>query len=394
MNLLKDKSHNWMKSAIQLVDNQEQEISSVGLYDSGLHEYLQNKFIVSDQLQKNRTNNDNDSKSYEIWEKYINDSRVTGAFELLKKCYPQLNFPIKNDINKTEEYITAVLKGKNTNLFSTAGIGLNNAEGIKIILYESLAGNIPVLIVPDDTDFVKIIQSLGHRNNPVSIPDSMGAAFVNGINNWDKLNTLKNTWMNINPFGNWSQEFNRNIKPNPSLFQDGLVILSTKSYSNISAKDLELSEELWQKYSLIIRLEHECTHLFTFRTFGVMNNNLHDELIADYMGICKAFGRFNKNWLLQFMGLENYPVYRKGARLENYIKNAAISEASFEQLIALIYNAIENIFKFDQYLGNAQSDSDKQNRIICLCNTNLLEIASEDGAKILVENYHTNLGLK
>ena len=363
------------------------DISNNDFYSKELEEYLRNKFLSSAKTPNNR-NTYADKEYVETWQSYIDESNKAGALEVLKKCYPQLKFPIEKDIDKTEEYRNFVFKGRTTNAFSNEEIGLNNAEGIEIKLHESIAGKIPVLIIPNDIDFVKIIQSLVHRNNPVQIPDPMGAAVLNGINNWYRLHKLSSAWLKNNPLGNWPQEFTKNIKPYPSLFKDRLIVLSRKPYSNIPAKDLNLLEESWRKYSLEIRLEHECTHLYTLQKFGVMNNNLHDELIADYIGICKALGSFNKSWLLHFMGLENYPVYRKGARLENYVKNSTITGKSFEQLIAIMKNGIENIYEFDQYLGSIKSDIDKQCRIDSLCKISLLEIASENGTKILIEKYH------
>lgn len=373
-----------MESIYQPLNHIKKESSETGTYSKELKEYLGNSFLASNCSPIK--NDYSEKKSIEAWKRYIKESESTGVYKVLKKCYPQLNFPIKKDINKTEEYINTVLKGKDTINYYDDGVILNNAKGIKLELYGSLAGKVPVIIIPDDTDFVSLIQAFAYRNNPEPIPESMGASFINGIVNWDKIKTMKNSWISNNPFGNWAREFNENLKPYPSLYKDGLVILSTKPYSNITANELNLSEELWRAYSLIIRREHECTHLYTYKRFGVMNNNLHDELIADYMGICKALGSFNKKWLLKFMGLENYPLYSKGARLENYIHNSNISGKCFEQLITIIKNAIENIDKLDLHIRNSSSEISKYHILNSMCMTDLIEMASGKGVETLIKN--------
>ena len=325
------------------------------------------------------------------WEGYCTKAEKEGAFEVLKKCYPQLNFPIEKGIDKTQDYADAVLKGKADCINSENNLGLNNPKGIEISIYESIAGKVPVLKIPDNQDFTKIIQCFIYKNNPTLVPLSMGALLANGINNWDRLHTLKNDWLANNPMGNWNQEFSKNVLPNPNSFKDKIVILSTKPYSNVTARSLGVSEIDLKSYSYTIRLEHECTHLYTLKKYDSASNNLHDELIADYIGICKTIGNYDKGWMLTFLGLEDYPKYRKGARLENYLGNDNISFENFERLTEIIKNAIENIAIFDAELGKITSDNDHKCRIDTLCETSVTEIASENGADLLVQSYNGKL---
>jgi uncharacterized protein DUF7005 len=87
-------------------------------------------------------------------------------------------------------------------------------------------------------------------------------------------------------------------------------VLGSGPYSGAAAADVGLDEAEWTRSSIAIRLEHECTHHFTRRVLGSMRNRLADELIADYMGIVAATGRFRADWLVRFLGLERYPIYR------------------------------------------------------------------------------------
>ncbi|MGF7217835.1 hypothetical protein GGR92_004012 [Spirosoma lacussanchae] len=307
------------------------------------------------------------------------------VFQLLQACYPQLNFPIQDGINKTQAYIDTVLKGKPC----TAGYTpvLSQPERLRLHVHTSLAGNVPVLIVPDHGDFVRLVQCFLHKNNPMPVPASMGASLLNGLNNWERIHALKRSWLRTNPAETWTQEFSKNVLPNPGLYKDKLILLSTKPYSNVPADRLGLTEAAWAAYSLSIRLEHECTHLYTLRRFGCATNNLHDELIADYMGISKALGTYRKDWMLAFMGLEAYPAYRKGARLENYLGDTNLTPEGFSQLTAIIKQAIESIARFDTALGPIRSAQDQMCRMDALCTTDLINIASVKGANTLLQTY-------
>ena len=176
-------------------------------------------------------------------------------------------------------------------------------------------------------------------------------------------------------------------RPNTHLYKDKIILLSTKPYSNVDAEKLNLNKDEWQKISLHIRLEHECVHLYTLKKYGSATNNLHDELIADYIGIIASAGSYQKKWMLSFMGLENFPEYRKGARLENYLDGMNLSKNEFLKLTEIIKNAIENIAGFDARVGILRSESDKKLRIEALCETDLLQISSSIGIQLLLEKY-------
>lgn len=349
-----------------------------------LEQYFQNKFS-SKEVQAHTLFID--EPYINSWEGYTTNSIGGNAFSILKMCYPQLIFPVEEGINKTEDYIDTVLKGKNVTVKRESTLNLIEPEGIEINIFESIAGKVPVIKVSNNQDFKQIIQSLLYKNNPVSVPDSMGAILINGINNWYRLHSLKRDWLANNPLGNWNEEFVKNVLPNSALFKDRIIILSTKSYSNVSASSLSIPESQWKSYSYSIRLEHECTHLFTLKKYGSASNNLHDELIADYIGITKTIGYYNMDWMLKFMGLENYPAYRKGARLENYLGNSDLSFENFEKLTTIIKNAVTNIAGFDDELGKIYSANDQIARIDALCKVNLLEIASENGKRLLLSKY-------
>lgn len=352
------------------------------LLPDGLHAYLQNKFVGKETGSLPVFS---DEPYVAAWTTYLENNHPTEAIHLLQKCYPQFNFPVRDGMNKTQAYIDAVLKGKPA--IADSEPLLNRPERLQLQLHNSIAGIVPVLIIPDNQDFVRVVQCLLHKNNPQPVPASMGASLVNGINNWDRIQALKKNWLQTNSAETWPREFSANILPHPDLYKDKLILLSTKPYSNVLADRLGLAEDVWARYSLSIRLEHECTHLYTLRRFGCASNNLHDELIADYIGICKTAGSYRKDWMLAFMGLEDYPDYRKGARLENYLAETNLTAGNFGQLTTILWGAIKSITRFDAALGPIRSPQDQMCRIDALCLTDLAAIASGNGADLLLQQY-------
>jgi hypothetical protein len=363
-------------------ENKFNDISFDKFLPLELKDYLKNQFN-SNGL--NKITIKGDDEQIDAWTTYCLNAEKIGAMNVLKKCYPQLHFPIEMDINKSDKYLNAVLKGKFEPISTENNLQIKNLEEIKISIYESFAGKIPVIEIPEDQDFVKIVQCLLYKNNPKKIPSSMGALLINGINNWDRLNFLKENKNAI--FKDVNMGFKEMITQNPGLFKDKIIVLSKKNYSNVPATKLNLNPSKWLSLSYIIRLEHECTHLYTLKNYGTASNNLHDELIADYIGISKALGVFDKDWMLMFLGLENFPNYRKGARLENYIANLNLASETFKNLTNIVFNAIKNIALFDAELGKIQSINDQKNRIDCLCITDLMDIAASNGKEILISNY-------
>jgi hypothetical protein len=124
--------------------------------------------------------------------------------------------------------------------------------------------------------------------------------------------------------------------------------------------------------SLILRREHECAHYLTERVFKSMQNNLFDELMADYAGMMAAAGRFRASWFLHFMGLENFPHYRAGGRLENYRGSPPLSDEALPILNSLLKNAAENLETFSN-----QTQPETPLMVLALAALTLEELASD-----------------
>ena len=178
-------------------------------------------------------------------------------------------------------------------------------------------------------------------------------------------------------------EFAVNIKPHHQLYQDRFIILNDGPYSGVSAKHMGMEEDEWRETSLVIRREHECAHYFTKRVLGTMRNHALDEILADAMGIIGATGRFRSDWFLRFFGLENFPLYRRGARLENYRGDPPLGEEAFSLLKGVVHRiafVLENI-------GDSLPVSTVDGRVailLSLAGLGLTELAGEQGSDLLL----------
>jgi hypothetical protein len=318
------------------------------------------------------------------WEGYTNQAKQVGTFEALKHVLGQLRFPIEEGISQTEYYRAVTRKGVSAdNIPEATGLVLHRPEKLQLFVHQSLAGAIPVLQTTHREDFVMLVRALTMRNEPKPVPASMGACIVSGFNNWDRIRQYRRQWEAEHP-GNcteasWTEEFGRLLLQKP-LYQDKFIILSGGSYSNVSASDMKLDELEWRRLSLTIRLEHECTHYFTRRLFGSMRNNLFDELIADYRGIIAAVGCYRADWFLRFMGLESFPNYREGGRLQNYRGQPPLSDGAFKILQALVKDAAENLQRCNVKL---ESLGGQPLMLIALTCLTLEELASQEGYSIV-----------
>lgn len=345
-----------------------------GLMDE-IRAYTTNKFVQNPLKKAHEVLEDEPLVA--TWEKYIEESKDHGVYNTLKKYLVQFQFPIQEGISKTEDYRYATLKGITTKFMKSAtGLPLMEPDKLTLHFHQSLAGKIPVLITENRSDFKTIIRALSARNEPCHIPDSMGAAMIQGLNNWNRLrDALQHA----------SKEY---VISQKSLYQDRIIVLSRIPYSNVAATAFHLEDEDWLDKSLTIRLEHESAHYFTLRHFGTMNNNMHDEIIADYMGIDGVLSQFRADWFLKFIGLENYPTVRQDGRIKNYLGKPPLSNAAFKILQSIMIKAAYNLEKFDQKIGAVQSDSNRRYKLIALCQTSLLEMASNDGAEIICQSYN------
>jgi hypothetical protein len=326
----------------------------------------------------------------DAWQRYLAEAARRNAWEVLQEKLVQLQFPIRPGISQTAVYRAATKQGLDVSGRAEAsGLVLEQPAALQLKIHQSLAGAVPVLLPATRADFCSLVQALSKQNEPMPIPDSMGACMVAGYNNWDRLHTCRRQWLAGDPRRTpegWPQAF-RELVPQKPLYQDRFIILSQGFYSDVPADPLELDWQTWLSLSGQIRLAHECAHYLTKRLFGVVRRHLHDELLADYAGIVAAIGRYRADWFLRFMGLEAYPAYRVGGRLENYLDPAGQQEPIFTQVKAMLVAAAYNLERFDRSLTPQQRLPNQQGAILCaLAGTSLVDLAAAGGDKVLAES--------
>lgn len=324
-----------------------------------------------------------------VWYDYDAEASGRGVFPVLREKLIQLRCPIREGISREEWYRAATLRG-NFPGPEQAALAVIEPEGLKLFLHATPAGTIPVLTVRNRSDFVALVRALSMRNEPGPVPESMGAAMVSGLNNWDRIARYRRAWeaehLAEAAAGGWPAEFSRLI-PRQELYQDRLIILSEGGYSGVTADMVGMTAEAWRKASLLIRLEHECVHYFTMRVFGSMKNALHDEFIADYAGISAAAGAFRADWFLLFLGLEDYPSYRRGGRLQNYLVNPMPGARVFAILQRLVKEAAENLEDFETRMRAAKGAAapGRTAMLLALAALHLEELASAAAGRFLEE---------
>jgi len=329
-----------------------------------------------------------DEKYVDSWMSYKKESRTRGTYQVLKEKLVQLNFPVEEGVSKTREYQVAVKKGiVNESRKMGIGLKLESPEGIALQVHQTPAGKIPIISASDRLDFVSLVQALVMKNEPVPVPESMGALTVSGYNNWARIEEIKKEWQKTN--GNdadeisWGEEFGR-IRSCRELYQDRFIILGEGAYSGVNHSSLGLSKAGWISRSYVIRQEHECAHYFTRRVFNSMRNHLIDELLADYMGITAVEERFSASLFLRFMGLESYPEYRIGGRLENYRGQPPLTDGAFEALKTLVYQAANNLESIDR---QRPVSYDRHKMLMTLTQYTLEELASQESLQKLERSY-------
>jgi hypothetical protein len=324
-----------------------------------------------------------------FWEEYAEEAKQIGVFEALRKRLVQFNYPIQEGISTTEEYQQAVRKGiVSENVRQSGGLELKRPERLQLLIHQTPAGKIPLLITSERDDFVALIRAFTCKNEPKPIPASQGAAMMAGYNNWDRIARLKEAYQREQGSAytedGWVETF-QTIMPQKHLYQDKFILLSGGTYySGVTPEQIGLDDETWCEQSLIIRREHECTHYFTKRVLSSMQNKVLDELIADYAGIATATGEFNADWFLTFVGLEHYPTYREGGRLQNYKGTPPLSDGAFVILQTLVHHAAKNLETYTTTYPQSISGYTTVNPLLlALTYLTLEELASEESWQII-----------
>jgi hypothetical protein len=328
-----------------------------------------------------------DEPQVESWLEYEKEAQASGVWAALQERFVQLRFPIRAGMSEDAAYRLATRRGVLSFGALSPELSLYRPEALELAIHATLAGRVPVLVAAERSDFVALVRAFSGRNEPIPVPDSMGAAIVTGLNNWDRIARYRREWeraqepsLDASGEDAWAEEFQR-LVPRKELYQDRFIILSRGAYSTTSADALGCEEEEWLDLSLAIRREHEFTHYFTYRVFGSMRNHAFDELLADFVGLVRGLGSYPADWALRFLGLEGFPDYREGGRLESYRGLPPLPEGGFRVLQALTYRSARNLeIFFDRHRSLLGEIGGLAQATFALAGLGLEELASSDMA--------------
>ena len=190
-------------------------------------------------------------------------------------------------------------------------VRFERAVELRLEIHDSGVGLVPVLRTPHRGDFERLVQVLFHRGEPKPVPEAVSAMMIGGVRNAARaeLTDLAKKRGILVERGKFA-----------SLAKDRVILIQDwRAYSGVSAADLGFEEEIWLERSSVIRLEHELCHYVVRRLFPRHKFGVFDELVADFVGIFEVFGKFEADLFLRLIGLEDFPRYRQGARLEVYV---------------------------------------------------------------------------
>jgi hypothetical protein len=283
-----------------------------------------------------------DDPQVETWLQYEREARGAGAIEALRRHLVQLRFPVRAGISEDDAYRQATRRGVFEASDGFEPPAFRAPDRVQLTIVPTMSGRLPIIVAGDRRDFETLVQALTARNEPEAVPASMGACLVKGLNNWSRIAEYRRRWESDHPDEDWSEEFKRLI-PRKELYQDRFIILSTGAYSAMPAAAAGLDDAAWLDRSLVIRREHELTHYFVYRVFGVMRSHAFDEIVADFIGLSRAFGEYRDDLALRFLGLESFPAYRAGGRLENYRSDPPLSDDALAVVRALAHRSVRGL---------------------------------------------------
>jgi hypothetical protein len=321
------------------------------------------------------------------WNEYAGEVARAGTLAVLERYLVQLRFPIEAGMSANPVYIAAGRRGADAPAHNGVAAALHSPETGHVRIYETPAGRIPAIVAGAREDFVALVRAFTARNEPVEVPASMGACVVTGYNNWNRIRRLRGAWIEKNGAAGWTGEFAR-VRANRELYQDTFLILSTGPYSAVAGSSLGIDEPSWLHLSVALRAEHEAAHYFTRRVLGSMRTALIDELIADFYAVTRVFGSFHALTALHFLGLEAFPDYRAGGRLENY-RGAAprLSDDAFKVLQSLVHAAVLNLEMFARGTDLTPEPASAAALLCALCQLTVEELASSSAPGFLADKF-------
>jgi hypothetical protein len=234
---------------------------------------------------------------------------------------------------------------------------------------------VPCIYAGCREDFAFLVRALSCRNEPAPVPDSMGACVVVGYNNWDRIEQMRRKFAAGNAADGWPAQLKRLVAARVAA--DSFLILNGGPYSGVPPAATGHAAEEWSRISFKLRQHHEAAHYFTRRVLGSARNHPCDESIADFYAITRVFPSFNGLLFLRFFGLEDFPRYREGGRLQNYRGAPPLSDGAFSALQQVMFLVAENFEDIDRGCGRELRDSGSEAAVLLtFCQFTIEEMAA------------------
>jgi len=330
------------------------------------------------------------------WAAWAAEAHAAGdGAACLQRQLVQLRFPVAAGVSVTPAYQAATRRGALDEAPSPAGWPVfADPAGVRVLVHATVVGPLPVVVARARADFELLLRALVHRSEPVPVPAAKGACMVAGFNNWARVAEERRRWAaarGADDDAAWRLAFAA-LVPHKARYQDRFVLLSEGAYSAVSAAELGVDADEWGARSLRIRLEHECAHYATKRLFGTMRNALHDELLADYLGItappagAPARLPYSALWARRFLGVDEEGRVRPGGRLHNYRGDPPLADGAFAVVGRMAARATGALAGFDASRDRAgDACRDGLEVLIALARTPVEAMAGPDGgARLLV----------
>jgi anti-sigma regulatory factor (Ser/Thr protein kinase) len=321
-----------------------------------------------------------DEAHVSAWREYAGEAAAIGALDALRPRFPQLRFPVRSGISSEPDYVDATKKGIVRESWGGDGLSLADPDGLELALMPTMAGHLPVLVASVREDFVTLVQAFSERNEPAPVPATVGACIVNGLINWDRVARYKAAWLSGHASAGeaeWRSAGFAKMAAEKALYQDRLVILSRGPYSAMTADRAGLTDAEWLARSLVIRREHEFTHYCTWRLFGQFRTHAHDELLADFVGLVRAFDRYPPEVASRLLGVTDAGPLA-GGRLQNY--KGTLSDEAFTVVARLAAGAVRTLDTIAARMGADLDDLSVLGRTVyALSQLHLEELAANGG---------------
>ncbi len=289
----------------------------------------------------------------------------------MQACLPQLCIPIQEGVSQSKPYKDAVLRGVP---FADAGFDeiaeYEDPNAITLHMYTHDAGSLPVVETSNYNDFEHLNRALASKCEPVRIADGIHAAFIAGLPNPGRMLQLQ---VGANQRGEpWGSAMQRLLNEDKTNFYDKIVLMHTSPYGNVPASNVGLLELDWIEKSSLLRIEHEMTHYATNRMLGSFRLNIHDELLADFMGFTKSLGFFSSDLFFSAMGIGDNEIPH-GCRFRNYVQE--LDEVMKYEVLALARPAANNLEK----LSNIMPVNFSRTALLLLLATYGIESMGDEG---------------